>query len=116
MRRREWWFSWVCPFDDRRDSHAACGADRHEPAPGRGIAGEELRERREDAGAGRGEGMAERHAPALHVQPRAVDGAQGRRKTQHVTAVLECLPRLERSQHLRGERLVNLVVVEVLEL
>ena len=78
-------------------------------------AGEDLGERAEDARAGGGEGMAEGDAAALHVEPGAVDAAERRRQAQHVAAVFRRLPRLERAQQLRRERLVDLVVVEVLQ-
>ena len=52
---------------------------------------------------------------AVHVEPLAVDRANGLLETQAVAAEHRVLPGLQRAQHLGGERLVDLVEVEVLQ-
>src|SRR5437016_12271498 len=102
-------------LDDRRDAHAAGCADRDQRATA--TAGSELlRGGSDDARAGGRERMAERDARPLRIELRAIDGAQRRAPSQAITAVPLRLPGLERAKHLRGERLVDLVDIEVLQL
>src|SRR5262245_53053702 len=101
-------------FQDGGDAHAARGADGDEPAAAAAL-GEDLGERRDDARAGRGERVADRDRAAAHVEPRAVDRAERLREPEPLAAELRRLPGLQRAQHLRSERLVDLVEVEVLE-
>src|ERR1700683_3693029 len=89
---------------DRRDAHAARRAHRDQAAPRVRVECEDLGKRREDARAGGRERMTKGDAAALHVQPGAIDAAKSRRQSQHVTAVIRRLPRLERAQHLGGQR------------
>src|ERR671910_2565055 len=104
----------MSPFHDRRHPHAAGGADRDQPAAGATL-GEQLAERRDDARAGRRERMADRDRTALDVELRAVDGAEGAGEPEPLAAEFLRLPGLERAEHLRGEGLVDLVEVEVLQ-
>src|SRR5690349_6001919 len=101
-------------FEDGGDAHPAGGADGDEAAA-RAAARELLGERGDDARAGGGEGMAERDARALGIQLRALDRAQRVTPELLFTEVFR-LPGLQRAEHLRGEGLVDLVDVEVLEL
>src|SRR5215472_15782292 len=103
-------------LEDGGNAHPARGAHRDQPARRARVAGEHLRERADDARAGRGEGVPDRNAPALHVEAAAVDAAERTRPTERIAAVLGCLPRLQRAQHLGLEGLVDLVILEVLEL
>src|SRR3984885_477661 len=102
-------------LENGRNAHAAGGANRDQPALGARILGENLGERRDDARAGGGERVAEGHAATLHVEARTIDASERRGEAERVAAVIRRLPRLERAQHLRGERFVNLVVIEVLQ-
>src|SRR5262249_23665419 len=97
------------------DPHAAGRTDRDQTALRIGVTGEQPGKRRADPRAGGGEGVAERNAAALHVELGAIDAAERCRQSQHVATVIRRLPGLERTQHLCRERLVDLVVVEVLE-
>src|ERR1700751_2068443 len=99
----------------RGHAHAASRTHGDEPALGVAIAGQQLRQSRDDARAGRGKGMTEGDAATLNVDLGTIDAAEGGRQSQHLATVVRRLPRLERTQHLRCERLVDLVVVEVLE-
>src|SRR2546427_4708703 len=74
-------------FEDRRDSHPACGADRDQPAA-RAAVGELLREPGDDARAGGAERMADGDAAALRVHLAAVDRAQRLRALEPGAAVL----------------------------
>src|SRR2546422_11525245 len=105
---------WVSALEDRRDSHPACSADRDQPAA-RAAVGELLREPGDDARAGGAERMADGDAAALRVHLAAVDRAQRLRAFEASTAVLLRFPGLQRAEHLRGEGLVDLVDVEVLQ-
>src|SRR5580700_6223239 len=102
-------------LENGRDAHAAGGAHRDQAAPGARIPGKNLGKRGDDTRAGGGERVAEGHAATLHVQARAIDPSERRGEAERVAAVIRRLPRLERAQHLRGERFVNLVVIEVLQ-
>ena len=62
-------------LDNGRDAHAAGGADRDQAALGP-VFIENLRERGDDARAGRGERVADREAAALHVELGSIDGAE----------------------------------------
>ena len=77
---------------------------------------EQLGQRREDSRAGRGERMTEGDAAALDVELGCDRSSPAAREAEPVAAVFGRLPRLERAQHLRRERLVNLVEIEVLQL
>src|SRR2546426_1534217 len=101
-------------FEDRRDSHPSCSADRNEPAA-RAAVGELLREPGDDARAGGAERMADGDAAALRVHLPAIDRAQRLRELEASTAVLLGFPGLQRAEHLRGEGFVDLVDVEVLQ-
>ena len=67
------------------DAHAPCGADRDQSALALRFI-ESLRQRGDDACAGRGERMADRNAAALHVEPRAIDGAKSAGQPELVAA------------------------------
>src|SRR2546422_5354243 len=101
-------------FEDRRDSHPSCSANRDQP-PARAAVGELLREPGDDARAGGAKRMADGDAAALRVHLAAVDRAQRLRALEPGAAVLLRLPGLQRAEHLRGEGLVDLVDVEVLQ-
>src|SRR6266568_2780577 len=101
-------------FEDRRDPHPARGADRDQP-PARAAVGELLREPGDDARAGGAERMADGDAAALRVHLRAIDRAQRLRAFEASAAVLLRFPGLQRAEHLRGEGLVDLVEVEILQ-
>ena len=55
------------------------------------------------------------NAAALDVELGAIDGAQWLVTTKALAAELGRLPSLERCERLRGERLVNFVIVEILQ-
>src|SRR5256886_17264709 len=101
-------------FEDRRDSHSAGCADRNEP-PARAAVGELLREPGDDARAGGAERMADGDAAALRVHLAAVDRAQRLRALDPGAAAIPGFPGLQRAEHLRGEGLVDLVDVELLQ-
>ena len=87
-----------------------------EISPRAAVLRQQLGEVAHDARAGRRERMAEGDARAPDVQLGAVDGAQRLVAAEHLLAVVGILPGLQRRQHLRGEGLVDLVEVEVLQL
>src|SRR5262245_37250371 len=92
-------------LQDRGDAHAAGGADGDQPAA-RATLGELLGERGEDAGSGRGKGMADGNARAGGIELRALDAAERLRTLQPFEAVVVRFPGLQRAQHLRSEGLV----------
>src|SRR3989454_4349642 len=98
-------------FEDRRDSHPACGADRDQPAA-RAAVGELLREPGDDARAGGAERMADGDAAALRVHLRAIDRAQRLRAFEAGTAGLLPFPRPQRAEHPRRGGPVGLLDVE----
>src|SRR5262245_38643026 len=102
------------PLENRRNAHAARGADRDEPAAAAALL-EQLRERADEPRTGGRERMPDRDAAALDVELRAIDCAECGRLAELRSTVVVRLPRLQRAEHLRGERLVNLIEVEVLE-
>ena len=80
------------------------------------LLGQQLGEVAEDARAGRRERMARTaRLEPLHVELGTVDRAERRIAAEEHLAVVRVLPGLQRRQHLRGERLVDLVEVEVLQ-
>src|SRR6478735_3755452 len=106
-------------LQDGDDALPAGGADRDQrPAPrtgGLSLLREQLGRDGDDPPAGRGEGVRGRRRRTVEVEPPAVDRAERCREAEPLLAEHRVLPRRERGQHLRGERLVDLVVVEVLE-
>ena len=76
---------------------------------------EQFRQRRENARTGCGKRMPDRNTSALHIHLAAIDRAERLREPEPLAAELRRLPRLERAQHLRFERLVDFVEVEVLQ-
>src|SRR5882757_6075012 len=101
-------------LENGRDTHAARGADRDQSALGP-IFIENLGERGDDAGAGRGEGMADRKTASLHVEFGPIDGTERTRQSQLIAAENRIGPGLEGAEHLSGESLVDLVEIEVLQ-
>src|SRR3546814_13718547 len=61
------------------------------------------------------EGVGGRKGRAVHVQLAAIDGTEGGLAPEALLAEHRVLPGLQRREALGGERLVDLVVVEVLE-
>ena len=74
-----------------------------------------LRQLGHDPAAGRGERVPGRQRRAVDVELRAVDRAQRGVEPELALAERRVLPRLQRREHGRGERLVDLVEVEVLQ-
>src|SRR5690606_8882494 len=101
-------------LEDGADALAAGGAHGYEGAAAAALR-EELRGRGEDARAGGGKRVAGGKGAARDVEPRRIDGAEGRGQVETRAAEVLVLPGPERGRHLRGERLVDLVEVEVLE-
>src|SRR5262249_29885097 len=100
-------------IEDGGDSHAAGGTNGDQAAAG-ALLRQELRERRNDSRAGGRERVTDGHAAALDVELRSIDRAERAVAPEPLAAELLRLPRLERDERLRGERLVDLVEVEVL--
>src|SRR5690606_14152397 len=100
-------------LEDRGDPHPARRAHGDQPSS-RAALMQELRERRNEPRSGRRERVADRDAAALDVQLATVDRAERPIPSELLSAEFLRLPGLERRERLRGERLVNLVVVEVL--
>ena len=84
------------------------------PDPSVGPSREELGDV-DDPAAGRGERVARRERGTVHVEPGAVDRTERRVEAEALLAEHRVLPGLQRGEHLRGERLVDLVEVEVLQ-
>ena len=59
--------------------------------------------------------MAERNGAAVHVQLALVQRTHRAIEPQLFAAVLLVLPRREAAEHLRGERLVDFPVIEIVE-
>ena len=74
-----------------------------------------LARRGDDPAAGGGERVARRQRGAVDVELGPVDRAERRVEAEPLLAEDRVLPRLQGGQHLRGERLVDLVEVEVLQ-
>src|SRR5699024_6022071 len=106
-----WWGS---ALDDRGDALAAGGADGDERAA-RPLLLQQLGGGGQDAAAGRGERVAGRQRGAVDVELGPVDRALGLVQAEALGAVLVGFPPGERGQDLRGEGLVDLVEVEVLQ-
>src|SRR5882672_7570869 len=68
-----------------------------------------------DARAGSAHRVTERNGAAVHVELFFIEGTQGTVKAELFAAILLVPPRLEAAEHLGGERLVDLPVVEVVE-
>ncbi|CAM5744447.1 hypothetical protein MAUB1S_02002 [Mycolicibacterium aubagnense] len=79
------------------------------------LLGELLGQLGHDATAGRGERVPRSQRRAVDVELRPVDRPERGVQAEAALAVLGRLPRRERGQHHRGEGLVNLVEVEVLQ-
>ena len=79
------------------------------------LLGELLGQLRDDPPAGRGERVARRQRRAVDVELGPVDRPERGVQAEPLLAVLLGLPRRQRRQHHRGERLVDLVEVEVLQ-
>ncbi len=75
----------------------------------------QFREVADDARARRGERVADGEARSLDVELGAIDRAERPVEAELLLAVDGILPGLQRGDHLRGERLVDLVEVEVLQ-
>src|SRR5206468_1680158 len=102
-------------LEDGDDALAAGGADGDQPTPtGAGLV-QLLGQAGDDPAAGRGERVTRCQRRALHVELRPVDRAERNVQAQLVLAERRVLPRLQRGQHGRGEGLVDLVEVEVLQ-
>src|SRR5699024_5505054 len=106
-----WWGS---ALDDRGDALAAGGAEGDERAA-RPLLLQQLGGGGQDAAAGRGAPLAGRPRRAVDGERGPVDRAQGLVQAEALGAVLVGLPPGERGQDLRGEGLVDLVEVEVLQ-
>src|SRR5690606_38724205 len=102
------------PLDDRHHAHPAGGADGDQRAataafgqlPGRGS---------DNPRPGGGKGMAGGQRGADEVDPVRIDPPQRRVQPHPVAAVVLAFPCTQGAQHLRGEGLVDLVDVEVLQ-
>ena len=79
------------------------------------LLGELLGQLGDDPAAGRRERMPRGQRRAVDVELGAVDGAERPIQAEALLAVLLGLPRRQRGQHHRRERLVDLVVVEILQ-
>src|SRR3954471_19885 len=101
-------------LQDRNDALPTGSADGDEAAPATGLL-ELLGQRSHDAPTGGGEGVSGCQRGAVDVQLAAVDGAEGLVEAEARLAEVWILPRLERCEHGRGESLVNLIEVEVLQ-
>src|SRR6185437_4794780 len=84
-------------------------------APRARIAGQQLREHPQNAGARSCKGMADRHTAALHIETRLIDVTERRAAAEPLAAVLGRLPRLEQAEWHGRESLVDLVIIEVLQ-
>src|SRR5262245_50067325 len=84
-------------LENRGDALPARRADGDETAPTSRLR-EDLRERRDDAPAGRGEGMSRRDRAALHVELCAIDAAERFCEAELVAAERFRFPRRERAQ------------------
>src|SRR6185369_11634094 len=102
-------------LEDRGDAEPAGGADRDEAASA-AILVDDLRQRRQDASAGRGERMAQRDRAALDVHLAAIDLAELAGEADAILAELVVVPGFQRAQHLARERFVDLVEIEILQL
>ena len=108
--------AWTSTFHDCGNAHAAGGADRRSGRDRR-CSASSLARLPDDARAGRRERMPDRDA----TSPCTLSLARSMRAERRVPAelrlaVVRILPGLQRAQHLRGERFVDLVEVEVLQL
>src|SRR3954471_1001422 len=101
-------------LEDRRDTHAASGADGDQAAA-RTLLLEHLRQRGDDARTGRREGMTRRETGAVDVELRRIDRSQRAIEAQPVAAIVFGFPCTQRAEHLRGKRLVDFVEVEILQ-
>src|SRR6202142_2991590 len=101
-------------LNDRRDAHAAGRANRDEAALAVGFV-ERLCERRENSSSARRKRMAKCEASAIDIELCPVDRAERRALPELVAAKRAVFPSSESAQHLAGERLVNLVEIELLQ-
>ena len=102
----------VSCLEDRDDALAGGGADADHAAAGAALV-QRLGQARDDPPAGRGEGVPGRERAAVDVQPLAVDRAERRLAPEALAAEDRVFPGAQRAQDLGGERLVDLVEVEV---
>src|SRR5690349_21326681 len=94
------------------DPLAAGRADAHDAAPGAALV-QRLGETADDAPAGRGERVAGGEPTAVDVEPVDVDLAERLVAAEALAAEHRIGPRLQRAEDLRGERLVDLIELEV---
>src|SRR4051794_10636689 len=104
----------LCSFEDCDDALAAGGADA-DHAAALAVFVQLLGEAGDDTAAGRREGVGGGQRAAVDVELLTVDLAQRFVAAELLPAEVRVLPGLQRAQHLRGEGLVDLVVVEVLQ-
>src|SRR2546430_5025103 len=101
-------------FDEHRAAKAAADADaRHAALLSRAFQG--FQKVKHDARSRCAHRMAERNGAAVHVQLALVQRTHRAIEAQLFAAVLLVLPRREAAEHLRGERLVDLPVIEIVE-
>src|SRR6185503_3912281 len=98
-------------FEQHRAAQPAADADRRQAAL-RVIPFQHFQQVQHDARARSAHRVAERNGAAVHVQSFLVYFAQGSIKAKLFAAVLLVLPRREAAEHLGGERLVDLPVVD----
>ena len=101
-------------LEDRSHTLPAGGADRNQ-RPLLHLRRQFLGREAENAGAGGRERVPVGQARALPVELGAIDRSHRRIAAKHRPAVVRVLPRPERAEHLRRERLVDFVEIEVLQ-
>src|SRR5699024_2049434 len=101
-------------LQDSGDALTAGCADGDQTTSGT-VLGQQFRQRGGDPTAGGGERVPGSDGRAVHVQFRLVDRTRFLVAAAPVLGELGVLPGFQRGQHLRGERLVDLVEVEVLQ-
>src|SRR5271154_44786 len=74
-----------------------------------------LRRAQQNAGAGRAERMAQSDRTAVHIESRAVDGAERPAAPQRPAAVTLILPGCQCAEDLAAEGFVDFIEVEILE-
>src|SRR5699024_8019197 len=101
----------VSALQDGGDALSACRADGDQTTAG-AVLGQQLRQCGGDPATGGGERVSRSNGRTVHVQPRSVDRTGCLVEAEPVLGEIAVLPGLQRGQHLRGERLVDLVEVE----
>src|SRR5436305_6131927 len=98
---------------DRGHTQSTGGTDGDQPSGAGAFLGEHLGEIGDDPSAGGAEWVSRAERAAVDVELGSVDGTERLVETEPLLAEDGVLPRAERAQDLRRERLVDLVEVEV---